>query len=125
MSPSLILAVAAGGLVGAPCRYLLDRAVSRRIVSDLPWGTFAVNMSGCLALGLLTGLDLAHHVPAVLMALIGVGFCGAYTTFSTFNFETVQLFEDGHIVEAAANVAASVVVGIAIAGVGVAIGLAL
>ncbi len=125
MSPSLILAVAAGGLVGAPCRYLLDRAVSRRIVSDLPWGTFVVNMSGCLALGLLTGLDLAHHVPSVLMALIGVGFCGAYTTFSTFNFETVQLFEEGHVLEATANVVGSVVVGLAIAGAGVAIGLAL
>jgi CrcB protein len=121
----LIFAVAAGGFVGAPSRYLLDRAINSRIESDLPWGTFVVNISGSLLLGLLTGLSLAHHLPPVADALLGTGFCGAYTTFSTFTFETVRLLEDGRIFEAAGNVVASILVGLVGAAAGVALGLAI
>jgi len=125
MTAYLFLVVAAGGFVGAPCRYLLDRAVSERIVSELPWGTFVINVSGAFLLGLLTGLTLVHHLSPLGMGLVGTGFCGAYTTFSTFTFETVRLVEDGRILEAAANVVASVLIGLAAAGGGVALGLAL
>ena len=125
MTPWLYLAVAAGGFVGAPSRYLLDRAVTRRIESDLPWGTFAINVTGSLLLGLLTGLAATGHLPDLAKALVATGFCGAYTTFSTFTFETVRLVEDGRLLEAAGNVLASVAVGLAAAGVGLAIGLAL
>lgn len=125
MTVTLVLAVACGGLVGAPSRYLLDRAISSRIESDLPWGTFAINASGSFLLGLLSGLVLAHHLPPVAMALLGTGFCGAYTTFSTFSFETVSLLEDGRVLEAGLNVLASLVVGLAGAAAGVALGLVL
>lgn len=123
MSVGLLVAVACGGLVGAPARYLLDSAISRRVRSDLFWGTFVVNVSGSFLLGLLSGLTLAHHLPPVDEALLGTGFCGAYTTFSTFTFETVRLLQDGRAMAAAANVAASVVLGLLGAAGGLALGL--
>jgi fluoride exporter len=122
---SLFLAVAAGGLVGAPSRYLLDRAISRRIESDLPWGTFVINVTGSLLLGFLTGLTLAGHLPEIGKALLGTGFCGAYTTFSTFTFETVRLLEDGRILDAVGTIVSSVAAGLAAAAAGLAIGLAI
>jgi CrcB protein len=121
----LFFVVALGGFVGAPSRYLLDRAVNRRIESDLPWGTFLVNVSGSFVLGLLTGLSLSHHLSSTAKALLGTGFCGAYTTFSTFSFETVRLLETGQILDASLNVAASVLTGFAGALAGLAIGLAI
>lgn len=123
MTFELFLVVAVGGFVGAPSRYLVDRAINRRVESDLPWGTFLVNISGSFLLGLLTGLSLSHHLSSVAKALLGTGFCGAYTTFSTFSFETVRLLEVGQILEAAGNVVASVLVGLAGAALGLAIGL--
>jgi CrcB protein len=125
VSDGLLLAVAAGGLVGAPSRYLVDRAVTARIESELPWGTLLINVSGSFLLGLLTGLSLAGHLPLFTKTLFGVGFCGAYTTFSTFSYETLRLFEDGRLVEAGANVIVGVVVGMAVAAGGIAVGLAL
>jgi CrcB protein len=124
MNPILFLAIASGGFVGAPSRYLLDRAVNRRTDSELPWGTFLINVTGSLLLGLLTGLVLAHHLGSVPKALVGTGFCGAYTTFSTFTYETLRLVEEGELRQAALNVAASVVIGLAAATAGVAVGLA-
>lgn len=123
MSAGLLLAVAIGGLVGAPMRYLVDRAITTRTTSVRPWGTVVVNISGSLLLGLLAGLALAHHLPLTMSALLGDGFCGAYTTFSTFTYETVRLVEDGDILEAATNVGVSVVAGLAAAAAGVALGL--
>jgi CrcB protein len=121
----LFFVVAAGGFVGAPSRYLLDRAVTTRVNSDLPWGTLLINVSGSLLLGFLTGLTLSHHLPDMGKALLGTGFCGAYTTFSTFTFETIRLVEDGRVLEAVGNVTVSVVVGLAAATAGLALGLAL
>jgi fluoride exporter len=123
MTASLFLVVAVGGLIGAPSRYLLDRAVTRRMETDLPWGTFVVNISGSFLLGLLTGLATNGHLSKLPETLLGTGFCGAYTTFSTFTFETVRLIEDGRMVEAAGNVAGSVATGLAAAAAGLAIGL--
>jgi fluoride exporter len=124
MTAIFFLVVAVGGFVGAPSRYLLDRAVTRRINSDLPWGTFAINVSGSFLLGFLTGLSLSHHLSDLGKALVGTGFCGAYTTFSTFTFETIRLVLDGRFLEAAGNVTVSVVVGLAAATTGLALGLA-
>jgi len=121
---SLFLAVAVGGLVGAPSRYLLDRAISGRTQTNRPWGTFVINLTGSLLLGFLTGTTMTGHLSEVGKALLGTGFCGAYTTFSTFSFESVRLLEDGRIVDAAGNVVMSVAVGLAAAAAGLAIGLA-
>lgn len=116
--------VATGGFIGAPSRYLLDRAVNRRFESDLPWGTFLVNVSGSFLLGLLTGLSLNNHLSSLAKSLLGTGFCGAFTTFSTFTFETVRLLEVGQIFEALLNGVVSLALGLSGAAIGLAIGLA-
>lgn len=116
------LLVVVGGMVGAPLRYLTDRAVQSRHDSVFPWGTFVVNISGCLVLGLLTGAVSAGAAGSHLQLLLGTGLCGALTTYSTFSYETLRLTETGASLYAAANVVASIVVGLgaAFAGVGVA-----
>lgn len=124
MTVSFFLVVALGGLVGAPSRYLLDRAISTRIESDLPWGTFAINITGSLLLGFLTGLSINGNLPVIDKDLLGTGFCGAYTTFSTFTYETVRLLEDGRVLDAIGNVTVSVAAGLAAAAAGLAIGMA-
>lgn len=119
----IVLSVAAGGFVGAPTRFLIDRAVADRVEADFPLGTFVINMSGALLLGLLTGLGIAHHVPGPVEAFLGTGFCGAYTTFSTWSYETIRLLEEGELLEAALNAFLSLVVGLLAAGAGIALGL--
>jgi CrcB protein len=119
----LLVAVAVGGLLGAPARVLVDGAVTARRSSARPWGTIVVNVTGSLVLGVLAGLSISHHLPITVGAAVGDGFCGAYTTFSTFSFETVRLVEAGDLVGAAANIGVSLVAGLAAAGAGLAIGL--
>jgi CrcB protein len=123
MGSLVILCVAIGGLIGAPTRFLVDRLVADRVETDFPLGTFLINVSGSFVLGLLTGLDLAGHMPLVVKALVGTGFCGAYTTFSTWSYETVRLLQEGEYLEAFTNAFLSVVVGLLAAGAGMALGL--
>lgn len=111
--------VAAG--VGAVLRYLLDVAVSDRTEGAFPWGTFVVNASGSLLAGFLSGLTLYHAFPATPRVVLVTGFCGAYTTFSTFTFETVRLIEEGALAEAVLNVGATVLTCAGAAGVGLAL----
>lgn len=115
------LLVALGAAVGAPLRYLVDRAVQARHDSLFPWGTFAVNVAGSLIFGVLIGGATAGAVPGSLIALLGIGLCGALTTYSTFGFETVRLLEDGAGFYALLNVAASIVAGLGAAFCGVAV----
>jgi CrcB protein len=115
------LLVVAGAVVGAPLRYLTDRAVQSRHDSVFPWGTFAVNVTGCLVLGLLTGAVAAGAAGAHLQLLLGTGLCGALTTYSTFSYETLRLTETGARFHATANVVASVVAGLGAAFAGVAL----
>ncbi|MEU1281018.1 CrcB family protein [Streptomyces sp. NPDC005805] len=102
------LLVVAGAAVGAPLRYLTDRAVQARHVSGFPWGTFAVNTAGSLVLGLVAGASVSSGT----YALLGTGLCGALTTYSTFSYETLRLTERGRAPAAAANVALSVAAGL-------------
>jgi CrcB protein len=105
-----LLLVVAGGLVGAPLRYVADRAVQARHDSCFPWGTFSVNIVGSLILGFLAGA--ANALPHDLQLLIGTGFCGALTTYSTFSYETIRLYEDRARFYAVANVVASIAAGL-------------
>ena len=122
LTPGLLLAVAAGGFLGAASRFLLDGYVTSRVASRLPWGTLAINVSGALLLGLLTGLSTVGVLPVAAGAGLGDGFCGAFTTFSTFSFETLRLAESGRYAYAAANLGASVALGLAAAAAGIALG---
>ena len=103
----LILGIALAGAVGAPARYLLDGYVQARARGELPLGTLVINVTGSLVLGLLTGLALYHAFPATPKTILGTGFCGAYTTFSTFTYETVRLAEEREFAGALKNLLAS------------------
>jgi CrcB protein len=87
-----VLLVAVGAAVGAPLRYLVDRALNGRHGSRLPWGTLAVNVAGSFLLGMLAAGSL--RTPAPVMAAVGTGFCGTLTTYSTFGYETVRLWHE-------------------------------
>jgi CrcB protein len=93
----LLLGLYVAGMLGAPARYLVDGFVVDRAGGELPVGTFVVNVTGSLFLGFLTGLVLYHAFPATPRTLLGTGFCGAYTTFSTFAYEIIRLAEDREI----------------------------
>lgn len=108
-----VLLVLLGGAVGAPSRYLVDRWVQSRHASVMPWGTFTVNATGSMVLGLAAGAVSAADGPDWVLTLVGTGFCGALTTFSTFGYETVRLAEEGAVPAAVLNVAGSVAVGLA------------
>lgn len=116
------LLVVVGGMIGAPLRYLTDRAVQRRHTSGFPWGTLAVNVSGSLVLGVLIGAQLTGAAAENLPLFAGTGICGAYTTYSTFSYETLRLAETGARGAAFANVALSVsaALGAAVTGLGLA-----
>jgi CrcB protein len=87
----LALGVAIAGAIGAPARYALERFVRNRRPADWPWGTFVVNVSGSLALGIVVGLVLAQGVGGDVRTIVGTGFLGAYTTFSAYAYETVRV----------------------------------
>ena len=120
----LIAWLIVGGAVGAPARYLVDGLVEDRAVGPFPWGTFVINVSGSLVLGIVTGLALYHGLGPLPKTAVGTGFCGAYTTFSTFSYETLRLVERGAGRVAAAYVAGSVVAGLAAAAIGLALAAA-
>jgi CrcB protein len=113
------LLVALGAAIGAPLRFLTDRAVQARHDTVFPWGTFAANVAGCLVLGVLTGAVTAGAASSPVQLFVGTGLCGALTTYSTFSYETLRLVEDGAKLYAAANVITSVVAGLGAVFVGV------
>jgi len=113
------------GAIGAPCRYLLDRLVQDHTAGAFPWGTFVINITGSILLGVITGASLYHAFPDTPKIILGTGFCGAYTTFSTWTFETVRLLEEGAVREAVMNATLSLLVGVGAAGLGLALAAAL
>lgn len=118
-----VLAIIVAAPLGALCRYGLDGLVSNRITGQFPWGTFAVNVSGCLLVGFLaTALTERFAIdPAVRIGLT-VGFVGSYTTFSTWALESMQLAQNGSVMIAALNLGGSVIVGSAAVIAGMALG---
>ena len=120
-----LLLVIAGATIGAPLRFLTDRAVQSRHDTLFPWGTFAVNVIGSLILGIITGAVAAGGASPQVQLAVGTGYCGALTTFSTFSYETLRLLEDDARFFATANVVASIVAGVGAAFLGVAISQAI
>jgi CrcB protein len=118
-----ILCVGAGGFLGAITRYLLSMFIDGRVATSFPVATLVINVTGSFVLGTLAGaLEFATSVPPEVRLTLGVGFLGAYTTFSTFSYETLRLVEAGEAPLAIAYVAASVTAGFAAALLGLALG---
>ena len=122
---SVWLLVVAGAAVGAPSRWWLDGIIQTRHDSVFPWGTFTINAFGSLLLGILLGASLEGDQLVRVVAVAGTGFCGAFTTFSTFSYESVVLAEEGSSPIAMLNILGSVLAGLALAfaGWGLATGL--
>ncbi len=122
-----LVLIGAGGFAGAIARYVVDGFVADRTTgSAFPWGTFIVNGTGSLLLGVLTALVIDRAaLPANLRGPVLIGFIGAYTTFSTFMLESWRLIEVGSYGLAAANAIGSVGVGLAAVFVGLVIGRAI
>jgi CrcB protein len=114
MSPLVWLGVGILGGFGALARFLLDGFVAERARGGFPWGTFAVNVSGALGLGLLVGLALRGSA----LVLVGAATLGSYTTFSTWMFEADRSVEDGQVEVAVLNVVLTLLVGAAAAELG-------
>ena len=117
----LLAGIAVAGALGALARYLVDAFVIRRAIRGLPAATLAINVSGSFVLGVLTGLALYHALPATPKIILGTGFCGAYTTFSTFAYEVVRLAEEREHRDAALTLALSLVVPGLVAALGLAL----
>ncbi len=118
-----LLLISLAAFVGAPARYLTDRGLQRHYGAGWPWGTLAVNLGASLLLGFLLGAG--HRLDPWVVTLLGTGFCGALSTYSTFSFETLRLYQDGRTVRALSYVTVSVIAGLAMAAAGWAIGAAL
>jgi fluoride exporter len=119
----LTLSVTLAAGAGAVARYLLDQAVTSRVRSRFPFGTFAVNVTGALLLGLVTGFALHHGLGGDAFAVLGLGFTGGYTTFSTWVWEGLALVETGDARVGAAYGVGSFLAGLAAAAAGLAIAL--
>jgi CrcB protein len=124
ITASALVGVSIAGAIGAPARYVVERAITRRRGGAFPLGTFVVNVSGSLALGVIAGAALYHGFAGAPKAWLGTGFCGAYTTFSTFALETVALDERGQRRVATSYLVLSTIVGCAAAALGLAVAAA-
>ncbi|GAA4810633.1 hypothetical protein GCM10023200_55510 [Actinomycetospora chlora] len=111
------LLVVLGAAVGAPARYVTDRWVQSVHGTGFPWGTFVVNVVASFVLGLVVGGPAPHAVAA----LVGIGFCGSLSTWSTLAYDVVRLTEDGTRSFAVLDVLASVLAGLGAAGLGFAL----
>jgi fluoride exporter len=120
-----LLLVAIGAAVGAPLRYLTDLFIQARHDTIFPWGTLTVNIVGSLIFGVLMGLATTGRLDPVILSVLGPGFCGGLTTYSTFGYETLRLAEDGSRFLAGVNIAVSLLAGLGAAFIGVAIAAAL
>lgn len=112
------LAFALGAGLGAPLRFLVDAAVESRHSGGRPRGTLLVNAAGSLLLGVITALALRGQVSDDVATIVGTGFCGALTTFSTFAVETVRLLEEGAFEDATKHIALNASIAIGLAAVG-------
>ena len=105
-----ILAIAAGGALGAVLRHFLNSGFAHIFGTGFPWGILTANVLGSFAMGvLITWFALAGEAPQAMRAFLTVGMLGAFTTFSTFSLDAVLLFERGEVVAAGLYVGGSVI----------------
>lgn len=116
-----VLFLALAGAAGAVARFVVDGAIQRRQRGrEFPWATLLINTTGSLLLGAVTGLVLFHACPRELRLVVGTGFCGGYTTFSTASFEVVRLVQRASALRAVGYLAATVVLTVGAGAAGLA-----
>lgn len=123
MNPGLLLLVAVAGGVGAVLRFVVDGVARDLVGGRLPWGTAFINVSGSFLLGVLTGLA-TRGLPAEVLAVLGAGLLGGYTTFSTASAETVRLLQQGRLAASAFYGAGVLVLSVAAGLLGLALAAA-
>ena len=116
------LVIGIGGVLGANARYLVAGWAARRFGLVFPYGTFFINLSGSFILGLFMAFMLKHPTYHYLRLFFAVGFLGAYTTFSTFSFESLQLLQNGRVLLSLTYVVSSAVLGVSGAWFGFSLG---
>ncbi|WP_420178564.1 fluoride efflux transporter CrcB [Paenarthrobacter sp. TA1.8] len=121
---TVVLLALAGG-IGAAVRFMVDGFMRQRFKTALPWGTILINVSGSLALGFLAGLLMRGQAPEPLFLIVGTGFLGGYTTFSTASLETIRLIQSGRTGLALLNSLGSMAASVLAAAAGVGFGLLL
>lgn len=107
-----LLLVCIGSFFGGGARYLLGKVVQSLVAVSFPWGTMAVNVVGCFLIGLLSGLSIGGHVSPTTKLVLVTGFCGGFTTFSTFMNENLLLGRDGAMLSAALYTLLSLALGL-------------
>ncbi|MDZ7881749.1 MAG: fluoride efflux transporter CrcB [Mycobacterium sp.] len=112
--------VACAGSAGAVARFVLDGAIRHRRNSDFPWATMSINIAGSLLLGFIAGLVLFHGAPREVQLIVGVGFCGGFTTFSTASVETIRLIQRRRYWAGALNSIGTLLITVAAAAAGMA-----
>ncbi|MEE3852886.1 fluoride efflux transporter CrcB [Gordonia sp. LSe1-13] len=114
----IVILVMVAGALGAGTRFILDGAIKQWRPTTFPWATLLINISGSLVLGVIAGSVMFATLEPDIQTVVGTGFCGGYTTFSTASFETVRLLEQRRSMFALFNVLASVLGSAAACGLG-------
>jgi CrcB protein len=122
--PLFLVVVVAGG-IGAGVRFVVDGLIRSRVRTAFPWATTAINVSGSFALGLVIGATLSSLLPPELAVVIGTGFLGGYTTFSTASYETVQLIRQRRFIASLVSGVLMLLLSVAAAALGLWAGSAL
>lgn len=107
-----LLLIGSGGFLGTVSRYLLSRYISLQWPHAFPFGTFTVNILGCLLIGIVMGLTFQSALSPQNRLVLATGFCGGFTTFSTFSLEMFEIYQKGQWAVSFAYMAASVIFGL-------------
>lgn len=117
-----LIYIGLGGFIGAILRYIVSGLVLNYFQKDFPYGTLAVNLIGCFFLGLMASVSMEKMIHTELKSFIMIGLLGAFTTFSTFSYETMTLLEQGSLGLGAANICVSIFFGLGAVWLGTAAG---
>jgi CrcB protein len=118
----IFLGIGLAGACGAVARYLLGRAITEKVKAAFPWGTFVINVTGAFCIGTVFALASKHSLSREVQMILATGFLGGYTTFSTMQWESVQLIRDGNGLQSTLYLLATYALGLSAEAVGMWVG---